>query len=253
MHALELQELTKAYPPPLDLGRWLRGKTPTPRLALEKVSLTLGQGEVLALVGPNGAGKSTLLRVLCGLLRPDAGVARVCGLDVVEDRPRCRATVGAVLSEDRGLSPRLTARQNLVFFGALHGLSCAQVEDRLLALAARFEAASVLDRPVRTLSSGQRARVVLVRALLHQPKLVLLDEPSRSLDPGAAARLRQELLSEVRERGASVVISSHDLYEVQALGAQVAVLDASRLCALGSFAEVLPTAEAAFARAQERS
>jgi ABC-2 type transport system ATP-binding protein len=204
---------------------------------------------VVGLIGPNGAGKSTLLRILAGILLPSSGTALTAGRDVVLDRPRSRGEVGAALSEDRGLSPRLSARENLRFYAALFGLSGSEGEARVGELAPRFEASALLDREVRTLSSGEKARVVLVRALLHRPKLVLIDELTRSLDPGAARRLRAQVVSEVAGRGSAVLFASHDLQEVEAISSRVLLMRKGRRVAFGTFDEIRKNAEEVFAEA----
>src|SRR5688500_17315677 len=128
---VEIESLTKVYPPPFAPLNWLRGKREGPRQALDGVTFDIQSGEVVALIGPNGAGKTTLLRILAGILSPSSGVARVSSLHVVDDRPRSRQAVGAALSEDRGLAPRLTVRQNLRFFAALYGLTAKEGEARI--------------------------------------------------------------------------------------------------------------------------
>src|SRR5262249_3244031 len=150
------------------------------REALRAVTFQARAGEVLALIGPNGAGKSTLLRILAGLLLPSEGRALIAQLDVVADRPRSRSLVGLALSDDRGLSPRLTVRGNLEFFAALYGVARSESTARIRELAERMEASALMDRPVRTLSTGEKARCVLIRALLHRPQLLLLDELTRA-------------------------------------------------------------------------
>ena len=246
MPEVEVAALEKTYPPP---GVWarLRGRAPPPRPALRGVSFHVDAGEVVALIGPNGAGKSTLLRILCGLLLPDAGTARVASRDVVKDRPEVRRHVGAALSDDRGLAPRLTARQNLRFYAALYDVPHREVDARIDELAHALEARRLLDRETRTLSSGEKARVVLMRALLHRPRVLLLDEVTRSLDPGAARRVRTRVLADAASRGAAVLFASHDLAEVQAVAHRVLLLDAGRIAAAGAFADVQPSADAVFA------
>lgn len=240
---VEVLGISKSYPPPL----WRLGSQRAPRVALDDVSFTVRSGELVALIGPNGAGKSTLLRILAGLLLPSRGSARVAQLDVVRDRPKSRQVIGAALSEDRGLSPRLTVKQNLEFYAALYGLTRPQTLQRIAELAERFEATALLRREVRTLSTGERARAVLIRVLLHRPRVVLLDEITRSLDPGAAARLRRQILAEVAGRGAAVLFASHDLAEVQAIASGVLLLDQGHAARFGSFAQVRPDAERIFA------
>ena len=243
---ISVSNLTKTYPAPLRPLAWVRGQREAPRQALVDVSFELPAGERLALIGPNGAGKSTLLRILAGLLSPSLGSARVAGLDVVQDRPRSRQAVGAAFGEDRGLSPRLTVRQNLRFFAALFGLPPGQVDPRIDALGARLEATALLGREVRTLSTGERARAVLARTLLHSPRVLLLDELTRALDPGAALRLREQIRVEAEGQGVSVLFASHDLAEVESLASRVVLLSRGRVEACGTFAEVKVRAEQVF-------
>jgi ABC-2 type transport system ATP-binding protein len=246
---VEVAGLSKTYPPSFHPIGWLRGTRPGPRQALFDLSFEIGQGEVVGLIGPNGAGKSTLLRILAGLLLPSSGTARVSGRDVVMDRPHSRSEVGAALSEDRGLSPRLSARENLRFYAALFGLGPSEGDARIAELAPRFEASALLDREVRTLSTGEKARIVLVRALLHRPKVVLLDELTRSLDPGAALRLRAQVVSEVAGRGAAVLFASHDLHEVEAISSRVLLMKKGRRVAFGPLDEIRSAADEVFAEA----
>jgi ABC-2 type transport system ATP-binding protein len=250
---LEVDRLGKRYPPPSFRRPWLRGRSKVGREALRDVTFQAGAGEVVALIGPNGAGKSTLLRILAGLLLPSEGSARVGHLDVVRDRPGSRAMVGLALGEDRGLSPRLTVRQNLEFFSALYGLGSQEAALRIDELAQRMEASALLSRPVRTLSTGEKARAVLIRVQLHRPKLLLLDELTRSLDPGAAVRLRSQIVAEAAVQGAAVLFASHDLMEVQSIASRVLLLAGGRTAAWGSYEEVQPLAAAVFAQTSERA
>ena len=232
--SVEVVGLSKRFP------RW-RGQ---PKDALRGVSFSLREGEVLAVIGPNGSGKSTLLRILSGLLLPTTGGARVAGKDVVADRPKSRAAIGFAAADDRGLSPRLSIRENVRFFGALHGLTGKQTRERTAELAERLECTEWLDRPVRTLSSGERARGALIRALIHQPKVLLVDELTRSLDPGAGSRIRAWL----RSQSLSVVMASHDLTEVETTAHRVVLLDKGAIAAQGTWNEVRDAAQAVYAR-----
>lgn len=248
--AIEVVGLSKRYPPPFRLRHLIPGvrrRHPGPeKPALDNVSFSVSPGDILAIIGPNGAGKSTLLRILCGLLLPSSGTARVASLDVVTDRPHSRRQIGAALSEDRSASPRLTVRQNLRFFGSLYGLSGKASHLRIAELAERLEMVPLLDRTVRTLSMGEKARVGLARALLHRPSVVLLDEVTRSLDPGAAKRIRQKVLAEVAGSGAAVLLASHDLVEVESLASRVLLLHRGTIAAAGTFAEIRGRAEEVF-------
>jgi len=249
---LEVDDLSKRYPPPLFARPWPRSRT-LGREALREVTFQADAGEVLALIGPNGAGKSTLMRILAGLLLPSQGTARVVQLDVVADRPRSRAVVGVALGDDRGLSPRLSVQDNLKFFAALYGLRPSDAESRIRDLAERMEACALLNRPVRTLSTGEKARAVLVRALLHRPKLLLVDELTRSLDPGAAVRVRRQILADAAGQGAAVLFASHDLVEVQSIASRVLLLAHGRVAACGRYQEVQSAASAVFAQTEERA
>ncbi len=246
--AIDVALLCKSYPPPLRLGAWLRGKREGPRTALDLASFQVGPGELVAVIGPNGAGKSTLLRILAGLLSPSGGTARVAGLDVVTGRPRSRQAVGAALGDDRGLAARLTVRQNLRFYAALFGMAAADADARIAELGGRLEATALLDRLVRTLSTGERARAVLARTLLHRPKVLLLDELTRALDPGAARRLRAQIRAEATGQGASVLFASHDLAEVESLASRVVLLARGKVVAFGTYAEVKPRADEVFSQ-----
>jgi ABC-2 type transport system ATP-binding protein len=247
--AIEVVTLTKRYPAPLPLGGWRGGSARFGRDALTDVSFEVATGEVVALIGPNGSGKSTLLRILSGLLLPSSGRARVAQLDVVLDRPRSRQVIGVALSDDRGLAARLTVRQNLEFFSALYSVPAREAPGRILELAERLEAAPLLDRPVRTLSTGERARAVLIRTLLHKPRVLLLDELTRSLDPGAARRLRQQILADAAKEGVAVLFASHDLSEVQSIASRVVLLDHGRIAASGSYSDIQGVAGTVFAEA----
>jgi ABC-2 type transport system ATP-binding protein len=245
--AITVRGLSKRYPAARTWSR-LSGRQSVGAEALHDVTFEMEAGRVLALIGPNGSGKSTLLRILAGLLLPTLGDARVGELDVVRDRPASRGRVGVAWGEDRGLSARLSVRENLRFFGALYGLSSAEVSERVIALGNRLECAGLLDRAVRTLSGGERARAALMRALLHRPRVLLLDELTRSLDPGAGARIRAWLVDEAKRSGLSVVLASHDLAEVAATAGRVLLLDGGAAAAFGPWEQVRAAAEAVFAR-----
>lgn len=197
------------------------------RQVLEDVSFSVGAGQVFGLLGPNGAGKTTTMRLFLGLLRPGAGEALVFGAPLA-DRPDLRRRVG-VLLEQSGMADRLTARENLAFFGALHGVGRETIDDRL-ARAGLLERA---DERVGTFSTGMKRRLGLVRATLHDPEVLFLDEPSSGLDPAAQAEIRDLITKLASESGAAVLINSHHLDEVERICHRVAILDRGRLAALG--------------------
>lgn len=206
-------------------------------VALAGVSLQVGQGEAVALVGANGAGKSTLLRILATLLLPTRGHAHIAGRDAVLESRVVRRALGYHAGSDLGFYARLTGRENLRFFGRLNRLAPADSENRIEQLAKQFHFGEALERQVRTLSSGTIQRLSLARALLHQPRVLLLDEPTRSLDAIGAAEFRHFLKSEILRRGeTSLLFASHSLPEVEMLADRIAVIDAGRLLACESLA-----------------
>jgi ABC-2 type transport system ATP-binding protein len=186
------------------------------------LDLEVRTGEVLGFLGPNGAGKSTAMRLLLGLATPTSGSARLLGLDVAADGRAVRERVG-YLAGDFGLYPQLTGRAVLAYFARLRGGAGAA---RIPGLAERFEAQ--LDRPVRDLSTGNRQKLGLIQALMHDPELLILDEPIAGLDP-LVQRAFHDLLAELRSRGRTILLSSHTLSEVDRVADRVAILRAGRL------------------------
>ncbi len=231
--ALRVENLDKYFPAPA--SGWRALFVPLLQLtvpALLDVSFEVPRGEVLALVGANGAGKSTLLRILTTLLLPTAGSAEVCGFDVSRNPASVRLQLGYHTGADQCLYARLTGRENLQLFAALNNLSREDATRRILELGDLLGLATLLDRQVRTLSTGNIHRLGLARAMLHRPSVLLLDEPTRSLDPLAAAEFRQFLLQRVvREQGTTVLFASHTLAEVEQMAGRIAVLDRGRLLA----------------------
>ena len=207
--------------------------------ALRGISFEVKKGEVLALVGANGAGKSTLLRILTTLLLPTRGRAEVCGFDVAREAAKVRRHLGYHTGADASLYARLSGRENLVLFAELNNLSRADASLRIANLTGLMGLGDLLDRQVRTLSTGNIHRLGLARALLHQPAVLLLDEPTRSLDPVAAAEFRRFLQQRiVAELGTTVLFASHSLAEVEQLAGRIAVLDKGRMLICGTPPEV---------------
>lgn len=220
---LQVEALTKTYEPAAGMLRLLvRTAQSEPVHALRGIDFEVAAGEVVGLVGPNGAGKSTLLRVCTTLLTPTSGRVLVDGMDVVAEPEKVRSKLGIVLGDERALYWRLTGRQNLMFFGAMSGLPRSECRERADELLERFGLAEN-DRRVFGYSSGMRSRLSLARALLHRPKMLFLDEPSRSLDPMASDDLQQELQT-YADAGSAVILSSHRLDEVEAICDRVLVI-----------------------------
>ncbi len=225
-HAIVIDALEKFFPPALSGWRAFLQPFSAPTFpALRGISLEVKPGEAVALLGTNGAGKSTLLRILSTLLLPTRGTALVAGFDSVREPAAVRRHLGYHAGSDQGFYSRLTGGENLRFFGHLNHLSDSFLNTHIPLLAERFALGEALTRQLRTLSSGTVQRLSLVRALLHQPSVLLLDEPTRSLDALAAADFRRFVKSEVLERrGTSLLFASHTLSEIEFLADRVAIL-----------------------------
>jgi len=208
--------------------------------AVRDVTFHAPNGAITGLLGPNGAGKTTLLRMIATLVVPDAGQAQVDGLDVVADRYAVRARIG-VLSDARGLYARLTARENVRYYGALHGLSGAPLEERTDALFATLGLSPIADRRVAGFSQGERMKVAIARALVHDPDTILLDEPTNGLDIMSVRMLRTELRA-LRAQGKCLLFSSHVMQEVAALCDRIVVLSQGRVVAEGTASELIARA-----------
>src|SRR5271170_3406247 len=234
--AIVVENLEKYFPPAL--SGWRALLHPVARAtecALAGVSFSVEAGEAVALVGHNGAGKSTLLRILATLIYPTQGTVSLGGFDVEHDPGRARRQLGYHTGGDEGFYSRLSGRENLAFFAAMNNMTAAETRDRIALAAKSMGVEGNLDRQVRTLSTGMTHRLGLARALLHGPAVLLLDEPTRSLDPLAAADFRRLLKDEiVRKRGATLLFASHTLSEVEEIADRVILLDHGKLIAYDS-------------------
>ncbi len=232
--AIAVESLEKLFPAAHSGWRaFLQPFAAPTAVALAGVSLAVSEGEALALVGANGAGKSTLLRILATLLLPTRGHARVAGYDSARNSREVLRLLGYHAGSDLGFYARLTGRENLRFFGQLNHLAVMEIDRRIERLAGPLGLADALDRQARLLSTGTVQRLSLARALLHGPRVLLLDEPTRSLDALAAADFRRYLRREVVQRCATTLLfASHTLAEVEQLADRVAILDAGTLVAL---------------------
>jgi sodium transport system ATP-binding protein len=204
--------------------------------ALDDVEFSAADGRITGLLGPNGAGKSTCLRILSTVLRPDRGTARIAGVDVVSEPLAARRQLG-VLPHGAGLYPQLTARENIEYYGRLHGLDARRLASRVTELVARLGLDEIVDRKAKGFSQGERTRVALARALVHAPRHLLLDEPSSGLDVMAARDLR-EWLKELRADGCCVLLSSHVMQEIEALVDDIVIIAHGRIAARGTPAEL---------------
>jgi sodium transport system ATP-binding protein len=200
--------------------------------ALQGVSFSAADGQITGLLGPNGAGKTTTLRVLYTLLKPDRGTAHIDGADVATQTLQVQERIG-VLPDAHGLYPRLTARENIRYFGRLHGLQGGSLEDRIEELVRLLDMQDMIDRRTDGFSTGQILKVAIGRALVHRPQNVLLDEPTNGLDVMSTRAMRQFILR-LRDEGRCVLFSSHIMQEVSALCDQIVVVAGGRVVASGS-------------------
>jgi len=206
---------------------------------LSGVSFSVGAGEVFGLLGPNGAGKTTLLKILCTLLEPNQGRAAIFDRDVVQQGAEARRLLGYCPGLERSFFMRLSARENLRFYGTLNDLAGSTLRSRISSLLADVGLEAAGDQPVRNYSTGMLQRLALARALLHQPRVLIFDEPTRSLDPAAAAWWRDYVRRELaRARGCTVVLATHNLAEAEEACDRLAILHRGHLQALGTPREI---------------
>jgi sodium transport system ATP-binding protein len=224
----------------------------TAKTAVAGLSFSVAAGEIYGLLGPNGAGKTTTLRVLAGILTPTAGSARVAGIDVAADPLEVRRRLG-FLTNTTGLYARLTGRELLDYFARLYGLPAADADARVRALARALDLEPFFGRRCEALSTGERQRLSIARAMLHDPAVLILDEPTAGLDVLASRFLRAFVRAE-RDRGKAVVFSTHYLAEAELLCDRIGLLHQGRLLAEGTPAHLraaagdAPSLEEAFLR-----
>ena len=218
-HAIEAEGLVKTYPKEVK--------------ALDGLSFSATPGSVFALLGPNGAGKSTAVKILTTLTTPDAGRATVAGLDVLAQPDAVRRTIG-VVAQGSGVDIQATGRENLRLQGQIHGIRGRAVEERAGELLERFGLAEAADRVARGYSGGMQRRLDIAMALVHDPAVLFLDEPTTGLDPEVRADMWSEIARLARERGKTVLLTTHYLEEAYQLAERVAIVDRGQIVAEGS-------------------
>jgi sodium transport system ATP-binding protein len=205
--------------------------------AVNGVSFTAHNGQITGLLGPNGAGKTTTLRMLYSLLPPDSGEIRIDGLDPTRDAMEIKRTLG-VVPDSRGLYSRLTARENISYYGELHGMDRQTIRARIEELEQTLDMSDFIDRRTEGFSQGQRVKVAIARAMIHQPQTVLMDEPSNGLDVMSTRALR-DYVRGLRKAGHSVVLSTHIMQEVAALCDRIVIIAKGEVAADGTARELL--------------
>src|SRR3954470_21244712 len=220
VQAVEVEEVTRIFTP----------RRRGPVTALDGVSLSIPGGEAHGLLGPNGAGKTTLVKILSTVLLPTGGSASVCGHDVVAETKAVRPLIGIVFGGERGLYTRLTARQNLEYWGALYRLSGGEIKRRSNALLERVGLTDRADQRVEEFSRGMKQRLHLARGLMGDAKVLFLDEPTTGMDPLAAREFRR-LISELKSEGRTILLTTHDMVEAETVCDRVTLIDRGRVLA----------------------
>lgn len=201
-------------------------------VAVQDVSLLVQPGTLLALLGPNGAGKTTTIRMLTSILRPTAGSATVSGFDIVKEAPQVRASVG-VLTEQHGLYERMNGLEYLDFFGRIYRIPEHVRQRRSRSLMERFGMADAMERRISSYSKGMKQKIALVRALLHDPPVLLLDEPTSAMDP-QSARLVRDAIRDLKRDQRTIVLTTHNLAEAESLADEIAIIRRGHIIAKGT-------------------
>jgi ABC-2 type transport system ATP-binding protein len=208
-----------------------RASVVAPFVAVDEVSFSVGAGEIFGLLGPNGAGKTTTIRMLATLLEPTAGTATINGFDVYSEPNQVRQSLGAVLTGERSIYWKLTGRENLAYFAALYHLPPEVAKRRVGELLERLGLAHRADDLVERYSSGMKQRIAIAKALLANPPVVLLDEPTVGLDPQSARNLR-EIILDIKREGRTVLLTTHYMEEADQLADRIGIIDVGRIIAL---------------------
>lgn len=232
MAAVIVENLSKTYPVYFPrLKKFFRVPVKPAVEALKNVSFEIADGEIFGLIGKNGAGKTTLTKIIATLVQPTAGRVTIKNFDSVDDEVRVRSLVGLATAEERSFYWRLTAEQNLLFFARLYGMKDAAARRRIGEVFEQLDLTDLKKRRFAELSTGNKQRLAVARALLPAPPILLLDEPTRSLDPLAAAAMRELILS---LKNVSVLLTSHNLSEIEELCQRVAIISKGEIRAVGT-------------------
>ncbi len=244
--AIEVTDLVKKFPKKENKETAKEGETDTKKrgwfafgkkppqqffTAVDGINLEIERGEIFGLLGPNGAGKSTLIRMLCTLLEPTSGTARVNGFDIFKQANQVRQNLGTVLAGERSIYWKLTARENLEYFAALYHIPPAVAKRRVNELLERMELTARANDLVEKFSTGMKQRVAISKALVANPPILLLDEPTLGLDPQAARNLR-ELIAELKAEGHTILLTTHYMEEADQLSDRIGIIDQGQIIAL---------------------
>ncbi len=238
MRAISTIDLTKRFARTAGYKDLLPFRKRQQITAVEGVSLSVEEGELFGLLGPNGAGKTTLIKLLCCLVLPDSGTAQVFGNDILKNEQEVRRIVGLVSTEERSFFFRLSGRENLQFYASLYHLPRQQAKTRIDELLDLVELADKADIRFHNYSTGMRQKLAIARSCLSEPRVLFVDEPTRSLDPVSAQAIRNLLKEKVIREGKTVVLATHNLNEAEQLCDRLAIMDHGRVIAAGSVPEL---------------
>lgn len=234
--AIAIKNLSKSYPGAFEL-RTLLGRAPRkqPVQALSNVAFDVHEGEIFGLIGPNGAGKTTLTKIIASLVQPTTGTVTVKGFDSVHESAALRRSIGLAAAEERSFYWRLTVEQNLMFFARLYGIPTREAQAQIAELLTELDLEKSMRQRFGELSTGNKQRMAIARALLNKPPILLLDEPTRSLDPLAAARMRSFIGSlAAGNPPVTILLTSHNLNEIEELCDRIAIISHGRIRELGT-------------------
>lgn len=240
---IRCREVTKYYPSPASLRSFFRrssGKTGT--CVLDRVSFDVGAGEIFGIAGPNGAGKTTIMKIISHLTPPSSGGISVCGYDTERQWRQAVRCIGYCISEERSFFWRLTGRQNLLFFADLFEVPVGTARTRIGELFELLDLAAVADERFMNYSSGMKQKMAIARSLLASPRVLLMDEPTRALDPRAAARLRSFIETYISGGDRAAIVTSNQIADIEGLCRNMAILDHGVFIALGTVAEIQASA-----------
>lgn len=248
-YAIETVNLTKKFIPdrnPFQILLPAFKSTKFNNLAINNVNLQIKKGETFGLIGPNGAGKTTLIKILCCLILPSQGTAQVAGYNILRDERLVKDSIGLVSGEERSFYWRLTGRQNLSFFASLYNISSRQAKAKIESLLAFLEIEAP-DKQFQEYSTGMKQRLAIARSLLNEPKVLFMDEPTKSLDMGCAQKLRVFIRDKlVRQQKITVFFTTHNLEEAEYLCDRVALMANGQIRACGTMEETKKDISACF-------
>lgn len=229
-NSIEISNLSKTFKGNLDPS-------------VNDVSLTIKENEIFGLLGPNGAGKTTIISILCGIVKSDQGKVLLNGIDLANGNQSIKKFIG-VVPQDIALYPTLTAQENLAFYGAMYGIDKKTVSERATIWLEKLGLTKAANKKVESFSGGMKRRVNLIASLLHQPKILFLDEPTVGVDV-QSRNVIIDLLKEINQNGTTIIYTSHHLEEAQDLCTQIAIIDYGRILAQGSPQELIDNVEKA--------